>query len=443
MDACYQTLVEAINAGNLQVLHQLLQENPFILTDISLLPPPEPLLCVATRAGRLNFVRELVRHRAELAKELNSDGLRPLDIAAVNGNVEIVRELVKNDAEMCRLKGKDKRTALHHAAVHGRVEVIDVLVYVCSESIKDVTAKGETALHLAVKSGQFEAFRALVDWLLRSGEEAIINRGDCEENTVLHLAASTKQLEVIKLLLDRSNSTGVKVDVNAQNSRGLTAVNILNDIKKPTPAEVGLRNDLKSASAVASKSPVESPLGTQVQNLLLVVAVLFVTITFQGVIDPPQYIFSTDSSVGNSSTSTSGNTTTTPNTTSGNTINRNPAHSPATMTTIIGIIVNLSASTLFLFFNTLVHTAAFTTIELVTRRLVFRRELLVSSFCVSFLYGSLVAKLAKKESVPSYVLLFAIFLSASMRLLPEWAFKVWKWLRQRREERRWTQNNAG
>ncbi|XP_052194914.1 ankyrin repeat-containing protein BDA1-like [Diospyros lotus] len=417
MDARYQALVEAIKAGDLKVLRQLILENPFILTDFSLLPPQEPLLCVATCADKLdiNIVQELVRHRAELAKELNGHGLRPPDIASKNGNVEIVRELVKNDAEMCRLKGKDKRTALHHAAVHGRVEVIDVLVYVCSESIKDVTAKGETALHLAVKSGQFEAFRALVDWLLRSGEEAIINQGDCEENTVLHLAASTKQLEVIELLLE-IRTTGVKVDVNAQNSRGLTAVNILNEIKKPTPADVELRNDLKSASAVASKSPVESPLGTEVQNLLLVVAVLFVTITFQGVINPPQYIFSTDSSVGNSSTSTSGNTTTTPNTISGNTINTNSVNSPATVTTmitLIGTVENHSVSTLFLFFNTLVHTAAFTTIELVTRRLVFRRELLVSTCCVSVIYGFLVAKLAVKESVPSYLLYIAFFLPAS------------------------------
>ncbi|XP_052193745.1 ankyrin repeat-containing protein NPR4-like [Diospyros lotus] len=411
-------------------------------------------------------MRELVRHRAELAKELNSDGLRPRDIASVNGNVEIVRELVKNDAEMCRLKGKDKRTALHHAAVHGRVEVIDVLVYVCSESIKDVTAKGETALHLAVKSGQFEAFRALVDWLLRSGEEAIINQGDCEENTVLHLASikrtnrdnlsaaavqtttthqesegapvhlvchllpnnpqvTTNQYltehQVIKLLLEIRNSKGVKVDVNAQNSRGLTAVNILNEIKKPTPADVELRNELKSASAVASKSPVESPLGSEVQKLVLVVAVLFVTLTFQAVVKPPLYIVTTDSSVGNSWTSTSGNVTKT--------------SVPSD---------HRSSASLFLLVNTVAHTASFTTIVLVTltSRLFFRRELLVSSFCVSFVYSFLVFELADKESVPSSLLFSAFFLPPSLRLLPDLVSGVWKWLRQRREERRWTQNNV-
>ena len=100
-------------------------------------------------------------------------------------------------ATICRLKGRDGRTAIHYAAMSGKLEVMDELISSSKECVEDLTAHGETALHLAVKYYKFQAFKNLVEWLGKIGQEEIVNWGDKDGNTVLHLAVARKQHEVI------------------------------------------------------------------------------------------------------------------------------------------------------------------------------------------------------------------------------------------------------
>ena len=65
-------------------MHKLPQENPLIFVDTALSSPEESV----TKAGQLNFVKELMNHKPELARESDKDGFRPLDIVAPTGNVE-------------------------------------------------------------------------------------------------------------------------------------------------------------------------------------------------------------------------------------------------------------------------------------------------------------------------------------------------------------------
>lgn len=191
-----KSIIDAAREGDIETLNKLLQENPFLLDDIAFGSAPESVLHVATKAGHVNFVHELMKHNNMLGRELNKGGYRPLDIAAIMGNVAIVKELLRLDPEICLLKGKDGRTALHHAASKGKVEVIDELVSTYPDCLKDVTFHHETALHLALKSYQFGAFRVLVKYLESHKLQSIINWRDYNGNTVLHLAALKKQHEV-------------------------------------------------------------------------------------------------------------------------------------------------------------------------------------------------------------------------------------------------------
>lgn len=195
-----KNMLDAARTGNLEVLKFFLEENPSILADLRLISPTESLLHVATKAGQLNFVHELMELDPEIAEELNKDGFRPLDIAVIMGNLSIVKELVKANSKLCRLKGKDQRTALHYAAIKGRIDIIDALLSTCPDSIQDITGHGETSLHLSVENYQFDAFSMLIKWLERLGMESVVNWEDCDGNIVMHIAVLTKQHAVCSAL---------------------------------------------------------------------------------------------------------------------------------------------------------------------------------------------------------------------------------------------------
>ncbi|XP_017977063.1 PREDICTED: ankyrin repeat-containing protein At3g12360 [Theobroma cacao] len=172
-----ERLFEAARTGNIEVLYDLLEKNPLILTDVALSCSTETPLHAAVKAGQLDFVHQIMKHKPEFAGEMRKDGYRPLDIAVVTGHIDIVRQLLKTEFQIYRLPGQDQRTALHYAAAKGRVEIINELISTCPKCITDVTSYGETALHLAVKNNQFPAFSVLVNWLENLKEKTVIISG--------------------------------------------------------------------------------------------------------------------------------------------------------------------------------------------------------------------------------------------------------------------------
>ena len=185
-------LFESAWTGNVDDFHMLLRENPLILHTISLYSSENPLH-IASAAGHVGFVREILRLRPEYAKEVNKDGFSPLHMATANGHIEVVRELLNVDPKLCCLEGRENKTPLHFAAMKGRVDVISEMLLSCAECIEGVTVQKETALHLAIKNNQFEAIKVMVDWILEMKREDILNLKDEQGNTVLHLATWKKQ----------------------------------------------------------------------------------------------------------------------------------------------------------------------------------------------------------------------------------------------------------
>lgn len=188
-------LFESAQTGNIKFLHHLLAENPFILHTISLTSDDNPLH-IASTAGHVDFVEEIIRLKPSFATEVNRDGFSSLHLASAIGHLEIVRELMKFDPKLCRLEGKNKWTPLHYAASRGRVDIIREMLLACPESIEDVNVQKETALHLAVKNSQFEAIHFMVEWIREMKKDEIFDMKDELDNSILHLATWRKHRQV-------------------------------------------------------------------------------------------------------------------------------------------------------------------------------------------------------------------------------------------------------
>ncbi|KAL0373522.1 UNVERIFIED_CONTAM: hypothetical protein Sradi_3267900 [Sesamum radiatum] len=329
-------LIEAARMGDVNKLHNLLKDDPFLLRAVALADGDTPLH-IACVGGHVNFVRDILNLSPELALELNQDGFSPLHIVSANGDIEIARQLLELGCHLCLVKGKEKRIPLHCAVAKGRIEVIRELLSACLDSITEVTARGETCFHLAVKNNQFDAFKVLVEQVVVLGKEDLLNKRDNRGNTILHLATSRKQYEVVDLLLDKNFGYKGKLEMNPLNKNGLTPLdvlrseggdseieemlslggamaaeslmhsfrmsgteNLVNSSQVPLQnqsAEEQQRNCRKSASKKLKDyfkydKIKDSP--TKVRSTLLVIAVLIATATYQAVLSPPGGVWQDD-----------------------------------------------------------------------------------------------------------------------------------------------------
>ncbi|XP_004309014.1 PREDICTED: ankyrin repeat-containing protein At2g01680-like [Fragaria vesca subsp. vesca] len=315
-----ERLIEASRSGNVQLLHQLLVANPVILHSVALASGENPLH-IASLAGHVEFVKEVLRLKPAFAKEINQDCFTPMHIASANGYVDIAKELLLVDPRLSQLKGKDQWTALHFAASRGRIDIIKEMVSACSECVEDVTEQGETVFHLAVKNNRFEAMEAMVGLVRQRNKLDILNMKDNNGNSVLHLATWKKQHQVVRCLLAiNGTSTPATLDVNSVNQSGLTALDLL--LIFPSGAgDLEIDSILRGSGALRARDivhtnhnhtvlsiPDESQHSLQTdpknlveyfkfrrgrdspddaRNALLVVAVLVATATYETALNPP------------------------------------------------------------------------------------------------------------------------------------------------------------
>ncbi|KAK6262074.1 hypothetical protein QUC31_007890 [Theobroma cacao] len=416
-------LFESARTGNVMDLHKLLRENPLILHTISIYSCENPLH-VASAAGHVGFVGEILGLRPEYANEVNKDGFSPLHIAAANGHIEVVRELLSVDRKLCCLEGREKKTPLHLAAMIGRIDVITEMLLSCAECIEGVTVQRETALHLATKNSQFEAVKVMVDWIIEMKKEDVLNLKDEQGNTVLHLATWKKQRQVIELVLGTGTTvTSGSLEVNAVNQSGLTALDVLQIF----PSEAGDReiaDILQHAGAVRARDVMISPTSSceshnqvinqprapqrsrwQTDNLveyfkfkkgrdppsearsaLLVIAVLVATATFQVGLSPPGGTWQDNSS---------------PNQTNGTSITSAYSAGTSIMGTSNGI-----AFALFVLFNSIGFSMSLFMINILTSKFPLQFELQICMIAMFFTYNTAMASIA-----PSSVKLFTIIIT--------------------------------
>ncbi|KAK7856160.1 ankyrin repeat-containing protein bda1, partial [Quercus suber] len=231
-----------------------------LLEHIDVLPFVETPLHIAGSTGHIPF-----------AWKLNQDGFSPIHLVLQNRHIELF------DGDLARVKGRERHTPLHYvvATSDHHLDLLEEFLLVCPNSIADVTVQNETALHIALKYDKLKTFMFFVGWLGRNlsknaefYERGVLNWEDDHGNTVLHVVA------VSHLLAWGSEF----VSINRTN---------LEDCLRPPSIgyfEFWGKCHVRQMTALSDER----------WNVLLVVAALLVTISYQVVLNPPWGLWQDD-----------------------------------------------------------------------------------------------------------------------------------------------------
>ncbi|XP_017647988.2 ankyrin repeat-containing protein BDA1-like [Gossypium arboreum] len=224
-----ERMIGAAQTGDINILYELILNDPYVLQRIDDVPFFHTPLHVAASAGHFDFMMEMINLKPSFARKLNQAGFSPMHLALQNQKTQAVLRLLRFDEGLLRVKRREGFTPLHHVVQNGNVDFLIKFLEVCPEAIEDVTVRDETVFHLAVKNNRFEAFQVLVGWLIRSRHKAanrwekeLLSWADIDGNTVLHVAAIRNRPQVVKVLLEHLCGD----HINAKNAKGLTALDI-------------------------------------------------------------------------------------------------------------------------------------------------------------------------------------------------------------------------
>ncbi|KAK9081539.1 hypothetical protein Syun_030863 [Stephania yunnanensis] len=272
-----KALFEASLDGNVFALNELLEEDPLAL-ERTITSSSETPLHIAAMLGHVEFAREILSRKPELASELDSEGFSPLHLASARKNIEMVRELARVAPDVCLSTDSEGRTPLHLAAMKGRVEIMKELFWWRPGALDKVLFDGgETVLHLCVKHSRLEALELSLQWL--EDRQVSINSKDGHGNTILHLAVAKRHiqdLEIAEVLrgITNNNSSG---KANAAH-----VITIRSD--KPT---VTLPTKSTSSGGWETRLNEYEKWLEKKQNTVMVVASLIAGIGFQAILNPP------------------------------------------------------------------------------------------------------------------------------------------------------------
>ncbi|KAG2715947.1 hypothetical protein I3760_03G103400 [Carya illinoinensis] len=212
-EANVAALYEASHVGCESTLNSIMQRDSLILNKISLTSFTDTPLHIAVLHGHLEFTAALLRKKPNLAGREDSR----------EGHAEIVRELLQADTDVCLplARDQDGRIPPHLAVMRGHIEVIQKLLNSKPNSILE-DHDGASVLHLCVKYNCLDALKLLVESADDNGYS--LNSKDNDGNLILHLAVMLGQTETIKYLLSVSK---IKGEANAINRIGNTALDVL------------------------------------------------------------------------------------------------------------------------------------------------------------------------------------------------------------------------
>lgn len=185
-----------------------------ILFALILISPASSLLAgeihEAVTAGNLDRVTELLRSDPALVRSPSEAGCAelPLHLAAMQGQVEIARLLLQSGADIDGFD-RDESTPLHVAALHRKSEMVRFLL----DQGADVNRRdknGAYALSFAISGGDPTAIQMILD------AGADLNHVSPQGGTLLPSACMRGLWDLVDLLLERG------VDINQGDRNGTT-----------------------------------------------------------------------------------------------------------------------------------------------------------------------------------------------------------------------------
>ncbi|XP_047956718.1 ankyrin repeat-containing protein NPR4-like [Salvia hispanica] len=208
-------LYDAATRGDVATFQILARQNPFIVDQVSF-ARSRNLLHIATMAGHVGIVEELLRINSELARDVDSKKSSSLHIAAEQGHVEIVDKLFPIAPEMCWWLDDQGMNPVHIAAMKGHVEILKVLLENDSSPAMERLHRGQTVLHLCVKHRQLEPLKFLAEKL---GILVAVKDDDGEK--AIDLAYRCKAKEMIEYLTEKDTT---ETPIYLINMTGMTMV---------------------------------------------------------------------------------------------------------------------------------------------------------------------------------------------------------------------------
>ncbi|KAJ6727955.1 ANKYRIN REPEAT-CONTAINING PROTEIN ITN1-LIKE [Salix koriyanagi] len=201
-------LYRVAKSGNVFVLRQLLNENPWLLTKLT--PQGNTPLHIAVQFAHKGVVVEIYKRCGSLLTGLNSRGDSPLHVAARCGHLSIVDFLVREvlsaerisaeigktgKFDMLRQGNKVNNTVLHEAVRSGNRSVVQLLLRVDPNLACFENYAGESPLFLAAREGK----KDILNQILISAPSSA--HGGSEGQTALHAAVIERHSDITEILL--------------------------------------------------------------------------------------------------------------------------------------------------------------------------------------------------------------------------------------------------
>ncbi|XP_047339714.1 ankyrin repeat-containing protein ITN1-like [Impatiens glandulifera] len=242
----------------------------------------QELYDAATSGNTDLFIEILGRYRNHRILEVckfGYFGCSILHVAASNGHINVVNIILQRNPDLSSALDSRNWSSLHLSSVKGRIDISNVLLTQNPYVARVKTSEGDTILHLCLKHQQLESLRVLMN---RIKEIEFANLTDAEGNNIMHLAVILKYPEALTYMFERN-----RVKVNAMNAIGNTPLDIALQLEERTDIRDNMIEILKQNGARSSKNVNQDKWLSEKRNVLIVLASLTATMTFQAGVNPP------------------------------------------------------------------------------------------------------------------------------------------------------------
>ncbi|XP_008244544.2 PREDICTED: ankyrin repeat-containing protein At5g02620-like [Prunus mume] len=221
-----------------------------------------PLLAAILGCHNKEVLKIISNMEANILNSKDEKGRTPLHCAASIDYLDGVRFLLEIRLSDSHQMDHGGNFPIHSASSKGHVKIVKELLRHCPDSRELKNSSGQNILHVAARFGKDN----LVKYFLKNGEfRMLINKKDNLGNTPLHLATMYHHHKVVYLLTwDR------RTNLKVVNGRGMTALEISESTLETTASSHGTIPAVKAEANGSEQNPRDpSSLKPELDQILL------------------------------------------------------------------------------------------------------------------------------------------------------------------------------